>query len=314
MSLAPIPMTPAYRHGAMTPWGGDGLQRLFQKPIPDARTGECLELSAIPGLESRDPAGETLPALVEKYGQRLTGTAISGPFPLLLKLLDARDTLSVQVHPNDEYAARVEHKLGKTEAWHILYAAPGAELVYGVKAGITKEELTQASLSGAAVEGLLRRVQVKAGETYYIPAGMVHAIGAGIVLYEIQQSSDVTYRFYDWERTDKNGNKRELHIQKAIDVTDLNAQLSAAAEKELAPGRYQLLREKYFTLERFSGFEGMLAADARRFAILTAIEPAMLTWAEGTLNLPAGATALLPADGFDLKIAGNYVLLSYPTV
>lgn len=314
MSLAPIPMTPAYRHGAMTPWGGDGLQRLFQKPIPDARTGECLELSAIPGLESRDPAGETLPALVEKYGQRLTGTAISGPFPLLLKLLDARDTLSVQVHPNDEYAARVEHKLGKTEAWHILYAAPGAELVYGVKAGITKEELTQASLSGAAVEGLLRRVQVKAGETYYIPAGMVHAIGAGIVLYEIQQSSDVTYRFYDWERTDKNGNKRELHIQKAIDVTDLNAQLPAAAEKELAPGRYQLLREKYFTLERFSGFEGTLAADARRFAILTAIEPAMLTWVEGTLNLPAGATALLPADGFDLKIAGNYVLLSYPTV
>ena len=166
---------------------------------------------------------------MEKYGQRLTGTAISGPFPLLLKLLDARDTLSVQVHPNDEYAARVEHKLGKTEAWHILYAAPGAELVYGVKAGITKEELTQASLSGAAVEGLLRRVQVKAGETYYIPAGMVHAIGAGIVLYEIQQSSDVTYRFYDWERTDKNGNKRELHIQKAIDVTDLNAQLPAAA-------------------------------------------------------------------------------------
>ena len=314
MPLAPIPMTPAYRYGAMTPWGGDGLQRLFQKPIPDARTGECLELSAIPGLESRDPAGETLPALVEKYGQRLTGTAVSGPFPLLLKLLDARDTLSVQVHPNDEYAARVEHKLGKTEAWHILYAAPGAELVYGVKAGITKEELMQASLAGAAVEGLLRRVQVKAGETYYIPAGMVHAIGAGIVLYEIQQSSDVTYRFYDWERTDKNGNKRELHIQKAIDVTDLNAQLPAAAEKELAPGRYQLLREKYFTLERFSGFEGTMPADKRRFAILTAIEPATLTWAEGTMNLPAGTTALLPADGFDLKIAGNYVLLSYPTV
>lgn len=314
MPLAPIPMTPAYRYGAMTPWGGDGLQRLFQKPIPDPRTGECLELSAIPGLESRDPAGETLPALAEKYGVRLTGTAVSGPFPLLLKLLDARDTLSVQVHPDDEYAARVEHKLGKTEAWHILYAAPGAELVYGVKPGVTKAELMQASLSGAAVEGLLRRVQVKAGETYYIPAGMVHAIGAGIVLYEIQQSSDVTYRFYDWERKDKNGNKRELHIQKAIDVTDLNAQLSAAAEKELAPGRYQLLREKYFTLERFSGFDGVLPADKRRFAILTAIEPATITWAEGTLSLPAGTTALLPADGYELKIAGNYVLLSYPTV
>ncbi len=314
MPLAPILMTPAYRYGAATPWGGDRLRTLFHKEIPDERTGECLELSAISGLESRDAAGETLLQLVEKYGQQLVGSAVTGPFPLLLKLLDARDTLSVQVHPNDEYAARVEKKLGKTEAWHILYAEPGAELVYGVKAETSREELLQASLNGAEVESLLRRVKVKAGETYYIPAGMVHAIGSGIVLYEIQQSSDVTYRFYDWERKDKNGNKRELHIQKAIDVTDLDAQLPAVVEKEIAPGRYQLLEEKYFTLERFSGFAGELEPDDRRFAILTAIEPVVLTWKEGTLSLPAGATALLPADGFSLKITGNYVLLSYPSV
>ena len=227
MPLAPILMTPAYRYGAATPWGGEGLRMLFAKEIPDSRTGEGLEVSAIPGLESRDPQGNTLPSLIEKYGEKLTGPGFEKPFPLLLKLLDAKDTLSVQVHPNDEYAARVENKLGKTEAWHILFAAPGAELVYGVKAGTDKESLLEASLAGAQVEGLLRRVKVRAGETYYIPAGMVHAIGAGIVLYEIQQSSDVTYRFYDWERRDKNGNKRELHIQKAVDVTDVTAQLDA---------------------------------------------------------------------------------------
>jgi len=313
MPLAPILMTPAYRYGAMTPWGGEGLRTLFGKNIPDERTGESLEVSAIPSLESQDPDGNPLPALIEKYGERLVGTSVSHPFPLLLKLLDAKDTLSVQVHPDDVYAAKVENKLGKTEAWHILAAEEGAELVYGVEAGVTKEALMEASQEGAAVEKLLRKVKVKAGDTYYIPAGMVHAIGAGIVLYEIQQSSDVTYRFYDWERKDKNGNKRELHIQKAVDVTDVTAQLEAAKEIQLVPGHYQLLKEKYFTLERFEGFNGKLAADPRRFALLTAVKDAHITWPDGSLMLPAGCTALLPADGFDLHLEATAALLSYPT-
>ena len=130
MPLAPILMTPAYRCGDATPWGGDGLRRLFGRSIPDGRTGESLEVSAIPGLESRDETGTPLSALIALYGERLTGKGFCRPFPLLLKLLDARDALSVQVHPDDAYAARTEGKLGKTEAWHILHAEPGAELVY----------------------------------------------------------------------------------------------------------------------------------------------------------------------------------------
>ena len=314
MPIAPIPMSPAYRFGAATPWGGDDLRTLFQKDIPDARTGESLEVSAIPGLESRSPEGKTLPALIEEYGEKLTGKGFTHPFPLLLKLLDAKDTVGVQVHPDDADAARVERKLGKTEAWHILSAAPGAELVYGVKAGVTKEELLAASREGAAVEGLLRRVKVKAGETYSIPAGMVHAIGAGIVLYEIQQSSDVTYRFYDWERRDAKGNKRELHIQKAVDVTDVKKQLDAAPEGEIAPGRFRLLDERYFGLDRFSDFSGVLPADPRRFAILTAIRETRISWKDGELILPAGRTALLPADGYDLQLTAPAALLSYPSL
>ena len=133
MPLNPIRMNPAYRYGAMTPWGGDRLQLIFGKDIPDERTGEGLEVSAIPGLESRDEQGNTLPELIEKYGEALVGTHVKGPFPLLLKLLDAKDTLSVQVHPDDAYAARVENKLGKTEAW---YMSGGSSTVLTVMPGM----------------------------------------------------------------------------------------------------------------------------------------------------------------------------------
>lgn len=314
MPLAPILMNPACRHGEMTPWGGDKLKTLFGKTIPDDRTGECLEVSAIPGLESRDDAGNTLPFLIQAYGARLVGTAVQGLFPLLLKLLDARDTLSVQVHPDDAYAARVEHKSGKTEAWHILYAEPGAELIYGIRKGTDRAALRAASLAGKPVEALLRRVSVKAGETYYIPAGMVHAICGGIVLYEIQQSSDVTYRFYDWDRTDASGKKRELHIQKALDVTDLSLQLNKATEIALEKGHYQLLREKYFNLDRFEAYRGILKKDPRRFSILTALGETDLSWENGKMAVPGGRSVLLPADGYDLTLNTEKALLSYPTV
>ena len=314
MPLAPILMTPAYRYGSMTPWGGENLRALYGKNILDDRTGESLEVSAIPGLESRDESGCTLPELIEKYGEKLVGTQVESPFPLLLKLLDAKDTLSVQVHPDDAYAKKVENKLGKTEAWHILSAQPGAQLVYGVKENVTKEELMAASQQGAKVEGLLRKVDVKAGETYFIPAGMVHAIGAGIVLYEIQQSSDVTYRFYDWERVDKNGNKRELHLEKAVAVTDVTTQLNAAPETEIAPGHFRLLDEKYFQLDRLADFDGILPADQRRFAFVTATGKTTLSWQEGSMELPMGCTAFLPADGYDVKISSQGALISYPSV
>lgn len=314
MKLAPIPMKPAYRYGSQTPWGGDSLKTIFGKDIPDARTGEALELSAIPGLNSVTEDGVSFGELLEKYGEAITGTQVQGEFPLLLKLLDARDTLSVQVHPDDAYARRVEGKFGKTEAWVILHAKEGAQLVYGIQEGVDKEELRAASQQGAAVEKLLRRVNVRAGDVYFIPAGMVHAIGEGIVLYEIQQSSDVTYRFYDWERTDAKGNKRELHIDKAIDVTDVTSQPGAAVPVDLGNGCYQLLKEHYFSLQRWVDCENVLPADKRFFRILTAIRETVITWEAGQCTLKPGQTALLPADGYDLTIKTGEMLLSYPTV
>lgn len=312
--LAPIRMHPAYRHGKDTPWGGDRLKKVFGKDIPDDRTGESLEVSAIPSLNSTDDGGRPLGELIARYGERLTGNKVSGDFPLLLKLLDARDRLSVQVHPDDDYAARVENKFGKTEAWVILDCDEGAELVYGVLPGTTREQLKEASLGGDAVEALLGRVKVHPGEVYYIPAGTVHAIGAGCLIYEIQQSSDVTYRFYDWNRTDAQGRRRELHIDKAIDVVDLSIRQESAAPRPIGEGRELLLKEKYFTLERWTNARAALPAEPGYFRLLTALEKTRIEWDGGSLDLDRGTTALLPADGFDLMIDAGKLLLAYPTV
>ncbi len=315
--LSPIKMNPAYRCGLATPWGGSRLGSVYGKNIPDPRTGEALELSAIPGLNSVTDEGVTLSQLIEQYGDKLVGTAVKGDFPLLLKLLDADDALSVQVHPGDEYARAVEGKFGKTEAWVILKADPGAQLVFGVVPGTTTEQLREASQQGSAVQALLQRVNVEPGDVLYIPSGMVHAIGKGIMLYEIQQSSDVTYRFYDWDRVDQSGKKRELHLDKALDVTDVTLPAVKAVPQVLLSNetgvRSQLLKNDFFGLERLENCKDMVIAPTpEKFGIITAIEDGSIAWDGGEMTLKAGQTAMLPADGYELKVSGAHFLVSYP--
>lgn len=303
-TLLPVRMNPAFRAGSLTPWGGDRLRSKYGKQIPVVPTGESLEVSCIPGLESRDDLGRTLPELIREYGERFAGRFAGQPFPLLLKLIDASDTLSVQVHPDDAYAAEHESgKLGKTEAWLILDAPEDGELVYGILPGTDRDTLRAACEQGGEVKKLLRRVRVKPGDVCYIPAGCVHAIGAGIMLYEIQQSSDITYRFYDWDRTDKHGKRRELHIDKALDVTDL----SFALEPKIAGGRAaeRVLDEKYFTLDllRADGIPALPAIDA--FGLLTALdgEPE-LSWDGGGVKLRAGESYFLPHASPEMYLRG----------
>ena len=304
--LRPIRMHPAFRGGKLTPWGGEKLRTVYGKPIAETPTGESLEISCIPGLESRDDEGRTLTELIAEHGEAFAGAYAGKPFPLLLKLIDAREPLSVQVHPDDAYAHDHEGgKLGKTEAWLILDAPEGAELVYGIVPGTDRETLRRACEAGGAVAPLLRKVRVRAGDVCYIPSGCVHAIGAGITLYEIQQSSDITYRFYDWDRTDAQGRKRELHLEQALAVTDLG--LSPDPKHwEGKPGVTRMLEERFFSLDLIRT-EGETALPAlTSFGFLTVLDGSLtLCWNGGEAPAGKGESFFLPKNCPPLKLAGS---------
>ena len=303
----PIRMTPAFREGGLTPWGGSRLKELFGKNTGAEITGESLEVSCIPGFESRDALGRALPELVEEFGEKLVGSYADRPFPLLLKLIDVRERLSVQVHPNDAYAAARENgKLGKTEAWLVLDTPPeGGELIYGVRPGVSLQEMREACEAGSEVEKLLNRVRVNPGDVCYIPAGCVHAVGEGVLLYEIQQSSDITYRFYDWGRVDENGNSRELHLEKALDVADLRcAPVPLRVEKSF--GVKRVLSEQYFTLDMIRTDTIEMLPPVHEFGILTVTWGEMeLRFAGGAIRMKAGETCLLPRNSPQLALVGH---------
>ena len=310
----PIRMIPAFRHGADTPWGGRGLARLGKR-IPDGRTGESLELSALPGLESRDGAGRALPEILRDPA--VAGAA--GPdCPLLLKLIAAESWLSVQVHPDDAYArAHEDGKRGKTEAWYVLSARPGAEIVLGLRPGTTKETLRGACREGG-IRDLLRRVPVRAGEAYLIPAGTVHALGPDVTVCEIQESSDVTYRFYDWDRTDAEGRRRPLHLEKGLDVVRTESRPEAAAgEERPVPGGTltRLLSCGAFSLVRLRSRDGSPLSAAPAFRTLTALTDGGFATGDGILPFSRGETFLLPAALSETRLTpGTEALIASPAV
>ncbi|MGT2866139.1 mannose-6-phosphate isomerase, class I [Streptococcus fryi] len=203
-------------------WGGRRLKDEFGYTIPSDKTGECWAISAHPNgvstIKNGKFAGLGLDRVYEE-NPALFGNPKSPVFPLLTKILDANDWLSVQVHPDDAYGLEHEGELGKTECWYILSAEEGAEIIYGHEAK-TKEELRLMIESGRW-DDLLTHVPVKKGDFFFVPSGTMHAIGKGIMILETQQSSDTTYRVYDFDRRDDEGNLRELHIDKSIDVLTL---------------------------------------------------------------------------------------------
>ena len=200
-------------------WGGTHLRDVFDYDIPSDHVGEYWAISAHPNgvstIKNGRYAGQTLDVLYAEH-RELFGNRQEPVFPLLTKILDANDWLSVQVHPDDAYGLEHEGELGKTECWYIIAAEPGAEIIYGHNAK-SKEELRQ-QIERKDWENLLTKVPVKAGDFFYVPSGTMHAIGAGIMVLETQQSSDTTYRVYDFDRKDDQGNLRELHLEKSIDV------------------------------------------------------------------------------------------------
>ncbi|WEV39223.1 mannose-6-phosphate isomerase, class I [Lactobacillus sp. ESL0680] len=216
--MEPIFLTPYFRPKI---WGGRKLQTIFNYDIPAGKVGEAWIISGYKDdaslVSQGQLKGQTLQQAYHEHPE-LFGNPKEKEFPLLVKFLDANDNLSVQVHPDDEYAKRVEHDSGKTESWYVLQADPGSYLIYGHTAK-TRQELADMIHQGQW-DKLLRKVPVKTGDFFYVPAGTIHALTKGIMVIETQQSSDVTYRLYDYDRVDeKTGKTRQLHTQKSIDVT-----------------------------------------------------------------------------------------------
>ncbi|MDE0080966.1 MAG: AI-2E family transporter [Caldilineaceae bacterium] len=219
--LYPLSFQPVYKDYI---WGGRNLETRLGRELPAGIIAESWEIAAHANGHSKVAAGplagSTIEELRQRWGERLSGTSVeSDLFPLLIKVLDSNSWLSVQVHPDDAYARKHAGDLGKTELWVILHAEPGAEIIYGLKAGVDRERFAQSAATGA-IDAMLHRIPIRTGDAVYIPAGTVHALGPGAIVAEIQQNSDTTYRLYDWGRTEAGGQSRPLHVRQALDVID----------------------------------------------------------------------------------------------
>lgn len=239
-------------------WGGTRLREQYGKKIdltPLAETWECSVHPDGPSYIANGMyKGKTLKEVLEKHPEYIGTKVKDGKLPVLVKFIDAKQDLSVQVHPNDDYALEHEQDNGKTEMWYIIEAEEGASLIYGFKHHVT-EELLRKAIETGTLDKHLQKVPVHRGEVFFVPAGMIHGIGKGILLAEIQESSNVTYRVYDYDRLDKNGQKRKLHFDKAVQVMVMNATVRAHKNPRMVqyyPGcsREMLCRCQYFETER----------------------------------------------------------------
>lgn len=298
-SLPPLVFQPLFKRYL---WGGRRLETVLGKPIgdgPAAESWECVDHGDDQSVVADGPlAGMTLRELVRSHNRALFGQhAPQEQFPLLLKYLDARRTLSVQVHPNDDQAARLDPPdLGKTEAWVVLAAEPGSKIYAGLKPGVEREDLRAAIEEGRCAE-CLHSFEPSRGDCVFIRAGTVHALGEGLVIAEIQQASDTTFRMFDWNRVDKDGRPRQLHIEQSLAVTDFQRGPVAPQTPERRPGGLErLVQCEKFVLERRTVGEPTEIEADDRFRLLTVIEgEARLEQQAATRPLPLGQTVLLPS-------------------
>jgi mannose-6-phosphate isomerase len=225
MKPYPLKFEPIYKQRI---WGGQKLREFFNKDIPHGKKiGECWELADLPDdksvIANGELAGQTLSSVIKKYPKEITGDEnFSSPFPLLIKILDAEDILSVQVHPDEQTCLRLGKGEPKTECWYIISAVDGAVIYKGLKKGVTKELFTEAVEKGNVAE-MLAKVPVKQGQCHFLPAGTAHAIGPGLLIAEIQMPSDTTYRVFDFNRVDDTGKARQLHIEEALESIHFDA-------------------------------------------------------------------------------------------
>lgn len=299
-------------------WGGRNLEKIFNRNLPEGKIAESWEISS----HGKDNSviingefkGKNLNELLNKFGSKLVGKKCSSKnFPLLIKLIDANDKLSVQVHPDNEYAKIHDNDLGKTEMWYIIDAKPNAKLICGVKSGTTKKQFEEA-IKNNTLNECLNYVDVKKGDTIFIPSGTVHAILDGIVIAEIQQSSDTTYRVYDWGRVGKDDKPRELHVEKALDVINFEYKGSVekvSTKKEEGFEYASLINCEFFNVDKIHIFNNYKdKTDGSTFFAYTCVEGSgELKCKDNYFDIKGGTSFLIPADNLEFEITGNLQLL-----
>ena len=312
----PMKLSPVLKNAL---WGGKRLSTRWGKGVCGEAVAETWELSVREAernvITNGALCGQTVNEALQNNPGFLGISQENARFPLLIKFIDAEQTLSVQVHPDDDYAARVEHDSGKNEMWYIVEADEGAEIVYGLKQGITPEDFRRA-VTENRIREVLNFHPVHAGECYYIPAGLVHAIGGGILIAEIQQNSDLTYRVYDYDRIGADGKPRELHREKACDVSrpmsgeeilaKRYAGRRAGEEDSLAHSDYFCVRHRSSTAER--SYRGTV--DQNCFVHLLCLSGEGLLCTDGeTITLSRGESVFLPAGLGDYTVSGELTWL-----
>ncbi|MEM9325933.1 MAG: type I phosphomannose isomerase catalytic subunit [Bacteroidota bacterium] len=295
-------------------WGGQKIRTVLGKDFGDLpNCGETWELSGVEGnisiVSNGDLVGQDLKSLIVKYKGELLGESIyesyGEEFPLLIKFIDAADDLSIQVHPDDELAAKRHDSKGKTEMWYVIEADEGASLISGFNQDLTRDGYLEYFESGRLTE-ILNREQVQDGDVFFLPAGRVHTIGKGLMIAEIQQTSDITYRIYDFDRVDTQGNKRELHVEEALDAIDFKKyDTYKSAYSNLPNERVVLESNQYFTTNKLvldRPFEVSLP-NLDCFKIYICLEgSADLVTASAREHMAMGEAVLVPATWKDYRI------------
>ncbi|EKU45700.1 mannose-6-phosphate isomerase, class I [Staphylococcus massiliensis] len=295
-------------------WGGSRLKQ-FNYDIPSDHTGECWGISALPNGANKiiqGPfKGQTLDEVWASH-RELFGDFPSKRFPLLTKILDAHDKLSVQVHPDDNYAYEHENgEFGKTECWYIIDAKEDAEIIYGTTA--TDKASLNEMIDNQDFDQLFKKINVKPGEFYYVPAGTVHGIGEGIMILETQQSSDTTYRIYDYDRVDKDGNKRDLHLDKSKDVITLgNESPNVIPETDIIENqkRTTFVNNEFFTVSKWEISGTLNYMKPREFCLVTVLEGEGQVISDGVINdIKKGDHFILTSENLDNVFEGELTLI-----
>lgn len=315
MKFYPLQFQPIFKDRI---WGGTKLKTVLNKPITSFITGESWELSTVDGdvsvVANGEFAGKPLTVLIDGFPNEILGTQVfeifGKQFPLLFKYLDAREDLSIQVHPNDQLASARHNSFGKTEMWYVLQADAGSSIIVGFKKDSNAAEFTE-NLNSKTLLSLLDTVPVEVGDVFFLETGTVHAIGAGLLIAEIQQTSDITYRLYDFDRVDADGNTRALHIDLALDAINYDKIDAKKSYQKHENTSNEMVDCNYFTTNYISVSGTMkFKKDGRSFHVYMCTEGDFTITQENiAYHYKKGDTILMPAAISVFEFTGNASLL-----